>query len=943
MTNRVNRLYEDSAGRLWAGTDDGLFRLEDDGGQKVFRRVEFDFPATKAPVFALLEDREGSLWIGASSGLTRLLPDGRSIRYVVYPSPKSNDSIRSLFEDADGRLWIGHRSKGLIVFKPQPAATAVSSDSLRWQTPDAQLPPGGKPLNFAAALPVTDGDARRFTVEDESETDMGVWVIRQSPNGRIWVLTHDDGLFLFKDGEVRLYASSRNMSFHQSVALTEDSDGNLWVGAKSGATKITRNGFTSYDATDGLGLSGAGGNANAKNIPYIQSIFENNNGELCVLNIEQESLVSINTFDGSRFSANRINYPKSIEYVGWGANQITFQDRAGEWWVTSGQGLLRFSKTGRVEELSRAEPRAVYTEQSGLTGNDVFRLYEDSRGDIWISTASATKAGLTRWERATETFHQFREINGEPLRGNAPTAFREDAAGNVWIGFYDGGLARYGGGRFTIYTVADGLPAGQIRALYLDRKNRLWMASALGGVARVDEPAAERPQFRRFTIAEGLTSDNTNCITEDLNGRIYVGTTRGVDRLDPATNRIKHYTSTDGLAGSEVRLAFRDRHGALWFGTMQGLSRLIPETEESQSPPSILINSLLIAGVPHPVSELGETEISNLELQPDQRQIQINFVSLGFDSCGVLRYQYKLEGADEDWSAPSLQRFVNYASLQPGKYRFLVRAVSSEAAVSPFPATISFAILPPIWQRGWFLALAAAVAALGIYALYRYRVAQLLKVERVRTRIAGDLHDDIGAGLSRIAILSEVACHQAEQQQHGDGQVREKLSVIAGVSRELVDSMSDIVWVINPNRDQLSDLTQRMRRFASDVFAARNIRFRFEVPEVDRDLKIGADVRRDLLLIFKECVNNIVRHSKCAEANIQLKTEGKWLVLRISDDGKGFDTSQTSDGNGLANIRLRAEKIGGEIRIVSNAESGTIISLKIPLAGEVRRRNNRLH
>jgi signal transduction histidine kinase len=208
----------------------------------------------------------------------------------------------------------------------------------------------------------------------------------------------------------------------------------------------------------------------------------------------------------------------------------------------------------------------------------------------------------------------------------------------------------------------------------------------------------------------------------------------------------------------------------------------------------------------------------------------------------------------------------------------------------------------------------------------------------VRTRIAADLHDDIGSALSRIAILSEVTRRQGNV----EAAVSAPLGVIAGASRDLVDSMSDIVWAINPNKDHLRDLIQRMRRFASDLFTARQIEFSFDAPGEEQALRIGADLRRQVFLIFKEAVNNIARHSRCTQAQIEMRIEKRWLTVRVADNGPGFDSAQPSEGQGLASMQARAKELGGKLEIISNDQTGTTVLLKAPLAARVSSRDGRL-
>src|SRR5207244_198217 len=191
-------------------------------------------------------------------------------------------------------------------------------------------------------------------------------------------------------------------------------------------------------------------------------------------------------------------------------------------------------------------------------------------------------------------------------------------------------------------------------------------------------------------------------------------------------------------------------------------------------------------------------------------------------------------------------------------YRFSVRAINSDGLASAAPAMITFTVLPPIWQRWWFVGLTVTAVILAVFAFYRYRVRRLLEVANMRTRIATDLHDDIGANLTKIAILSEVV---RQQSGNGDAERDRPLSSIARISRESVAAMGDIVWAINPQRDNLLDLVRRMRQHAEEVCLAQNINLIFHAPESENRLKLGVDIRRDIYLIFKEAVNNAVRHS----------------------------------------------------------------------------------
>ena len=676
-SNLVNVLYEDHAGQLWLGTDGGLFRLDETSGQPIFQRVSLNLREPDLPMIVrgLVEDNEGSLWVSTQGlGLIRRFPDGRTVHYAIQPSPLG-DLCESLLFDHEGRLWVAHRGgAGLIVFKPEPATSFDANEKLLTRTL-AGSECGAHSPNKHVRLPALPGEACRYTTADGLASDFILSGMYQSTDGRIWIGTAG-GLTLFSDGRFRSYTAAQGLT-NGWVVPVEDRDGNLWLASATGAMKITWTGFTSFGKADGL------------NIARVPSVFENQRGELCVTSAEGEPV--INCFDGQRFTAVRPQLPPEIKSSGWGWNQTTFQDHSGDWWLPTEYGIYRFPRVTNLEQLAHTLPR-VYNQQHGdLPGNDIFRLFEDSHGDVWISIASHVRSAVVRWERATESFHTYSDADGLPPF-SPPSAYCEDTAGNLWMGFYDGGIARYHNGVFRLFTESDGIPGGIIRALYLDHAGRLWIGTD-SGVVHLDDPQADQPRFVTYTTADGLASNRVSSITEDTAGRMYIGTARGLDQLDLQTKRVRHYTRAEGLASSAVTVAFRDRQGALWFGTDLGLSRLVPGPDPPQQQPPILISALRIAGNSQPISALGETEVSGLVLNPTQNQLSIDFVGLGFGAGQGLKYQYKLVGANDEWSAPNDQRTINYASLSSGRYQFQVRAVTSDGSISPKPAAAIAALV----------------------------------------------------------------------------------------------------------------------------------------------------------------------------------------------------------------------------------------------------------
>jgi signal transduction histidine kinase len=364
--------------------------------------------------------------------------------------------------------------------------------------------------------------------------------------------------------------------------------------------------------------------------------------------------------------------------------------------------------------------------------------------------------------------------------------------------------------------------------------------------------------------------------------------------------------------------------GALLAIASRTVARLTPSIAIGSSvPPHCVLSGVSIGGRPLAVPESGLDRIDGLDVPPAQNQIEIEFLALSRRLGERLDYEYRLPRVTDEWTHAT-QRRVTYAGLAPGRYTFEVRAAADGTTASP-AATVAFRVLPPWYRRWWFLTTVAAATLLFVYAAHRTRLAQALRTERLRSRIATDLHDDIGSSLSQIAILAEVARRRA-----GDAapHVAEPLASIATTSRDLVDAMSDIVWAVNPRTDTLSDLTNRMHRFAEETLGGADIALKFTAPQSDLELKLGADLRRELYLILKESVNNIARHSGAAEAVVELTFAHHELRLAISDNGRGFDPSASVDGNGIASMKKRAAAFGGLFEIESASGRGTRVSLR---------------
>lgn len=875
--NAVNAMVFDADNALWCVTDAGLFRgREDSAGNLTFELVEEGIqPITHSPAMA---DSRGRLWFGvrktARQSLIISVVSGQIFRYAL--TSELDDDVTAVCEDARGRMLVTTLGGRLLEFQEQPDA-----------------PEGGRwvalPLKLVASQHV-----------------INIYAMYADASGVLWLGTNR-GLVKYRDGRQTVYTTAHGLSDISIAAITADREGNLWLGTSgNGVCKLSGEQIVSFTRAEG--------------VPdyNLHNIFESRDGNIygfffncCAVKFTDGRVAPVSGSESPLFNAL------------WNG-QILY-DRGGDWWFVSASGLYRCP--GPELQFSRREKMNAALGLPEKTS--LFRIFETTDGRVWLSTSEGVIYQMELRPRP-RVLRQFvlRELNGAFIEG--PIAMLSDDLGAVWLATRNQGLGRLFEGRLDRIQPAEGLPEVAARALFQDSRGRLWIGLRNEGVSVVKDPGAEPLRFVNYSTAQGLASDTVWSITEDDFGRIYLATGKGLAQIEPGTGRTRVLSTADGLAGDFTYNCFKDSQGRIWVATNGGVSRIVPSPPEPPTqPPPVYLSRASVAGEELALPERGTRRLPYFELTASRNNLVVEYVAVNFRGGTPLRYQYKLDGVDAEWSAASDQRTVNYARLAPGTYRFLVRAVNEDGLTSAEPAEIEFRVLPPFYSRWWFIAASAAAFCLAAYALYRRRVARLVEIERVRTRIATDLHDDVGASLSLIAMLSEVAQRQAAR---GDAKAVEALSSIAGASRELIDSTSDIVWAVNPRKDRMSELVKRMRRFASDALGSRDVALRFTAPNHDHDFPLGADARREIFFIFKESVNNIARHADCTEAEITLSVQDGRLVLRLRDNGRGFDPASDFDGNGLDSMRERARKLGGEFDVVSRPGGGCETTLRVPLS-----------
>jgi signal transduction histidine kinase/ligand-binding sensor domain-containing protein len=888
----VYHLYEDRDGVLWAATMDGLWRRRP-GAQRFERQAlgAARTPDGREALRWVTGDGEKGLWLATALGVGRLTAQGRF--FQVRVTLDRDDRVFSVLRDREGRLWVAHVDDGLFVWMPPSASGMLPSEASLGSRARSAL--AGQPL----PLPAHVGEVLHLSTRDGLADGRARNGLLETHDGAIWAGTVA-GVVRVLNGHLESLGRSEGFGDYALSPSLEDAAGNVWFGSASGgAMRAARTGITSYGIGDGLPQG------------TVREFVEDRDGHLFAIG-DGTQLMQLT---GSRFESVRLNVPTG-QSPGWGWNQVAFLDEAGSWWWSTSKGIASYPPVHSLQRLAEISWRRLYS-APGTLPVDVFRLFRDREGRTWAAT---TEPALFLLEPGAPALRRLGDDAGVPH--STALSFADGPQQETWIGFDNGRLGSWSHGRLRLL---DGVrETDAIMALTPDPLGGIWYATEAGDVVLLRDLSSPRPTSRRFHVGRPESTVSVNGIDLDSFGRPYLATTAGVFRIEPASGRVTHLGRAEGMTNSVVRTVHRDRSGAMWFGTFQGLSRFIPEPPlQAPRSPSLRLVRLDIASHAVPLSEFGVAHIPDLELAPTENNLRFELAGLAHgDPC---TFATRLADAQRDFSPLSDSPVFSYAALRAGSYRLEARAVCS-GADSAIVSILAFTVQAPFWQRGWFVSLTVATLLGLAWIFHRQRVARLVAVERVRRQIATDLHDDLGQSLSRIAILSEVVKRAPIPDV-------DRLNEIADTARQLSESASEIVWAIDPRRDDLESLLVRLSRSAQELLADRGISWQFDLPPDAQAFALAPDARRQIYLILKEAAHNAARHSNAQRVELSLRRDGAGMLAEMRDDGCGFDLSRASErngGNGLGNMRERASAFGGRLEVRAVQGQGTVVSLWIP-------------
>jgi ligand-binding sensor domain-containing protein len=837
-----------------------------DRGAFLFDGVRFErFSPGTIPVTSAVEvlfrDRSGSIWIGTSAGLF-VMDDSAGLPCRPFDLPGS-PHVNAIAGDTVGGIWLATDAGIRLLMRG--GGPAVPPRIM-------QLPP------LLRAL------ARTRT--------RALLVDRQ---GTLWVGTDEDGLFRYSSGLLTDYTTTNGLPASRVSSLMEDRESNIWVATNAGLCRLGTRGIVNYTLTGKLAHC------------YVSAIAQDHSGGFWfgtpygLSNLRVDRFTNYSADDGLHAS-----YVLSL-----------LVDRAGVVWIGTGGGLNRASG-GKIlrDSWNPAGPHRTTVVRS---------FFQDREGTVWAG-----------WERGFSAFRGRRVTDfflPDTLVNTLVVALCRGPGGSLWVGTQGEGLFRYSIGsgasgglsaRLSArYERKDGLTDVNIRSLLADREGTLWVGTRYGGAERFFFSGDSVSRMASYGPAEGLSGDWVTQMLQDRHGNLWFATNRGVDRL-PLTGGMQtvRLNATHGMAGDDAVALCEDRDGEIWIGATNGVTRYSPGEEKAvRVPPPVYLQRFQVLGLDDTVA-LGT---GAADLGYAQHSISFEYIGLSYTDETAVRYRYMLEGIDADWSAPTLRRYVTYAHLPPGTYTFRVAACAGEAGWSPHPASFSFRIAAPFWASPLFIGVVVVVVGASVFGVHRARVRRLVAMERVRNRIAADLHDDIGSTLSSISVFSRLAEEELGDRAPGAASIIRR---IGASSQGVMESLDDIVWMIRPGNDSLDVITSRIREYATAMFEARGIRFTLSIPPGLDEMKMSLEDRRQLYLIIKEAVNNIVKHSSCSFARLVIAVQKKDLLVTIQDDGQGFDSNLHLRGNGITNMRERASAMGGHLTIESGTEGGTTINLR---------------
>jgi len=945
-SNRITALHVGRDGTLWIGAETGEVTRFRDGSFSLFAHLPAGASGSQV-ILTIYEDRAGALWVGAPAlGVTRFVA-GDAARTELYDERSGLPSVvvTSVAEDDGGQLWVCTRG-GLARFEPaQEGGTGKFNVQLKRTVPDAPLrisahPDGGLWMLTQTALH-RFYQGRLTLYLNYPYNAVAVAALSQTAGGDLFF--GYPGADIFQVGRQvgrvpgavtkhKLEAAKPEQAKIFTVhALCADREGNVWVGTiGDGLLRLSRRRVTMLQPIS-IHPEAAGG-----------PILEDRRGDLWFGTKAGLSRLSAGTLS-TLFTRDALR-----EQGDWSVDAL-YQDAAGDVWIGKVNGVARY-RDGRFTQYV-------------LPGVEVVQaICEDRRGQLWLGTWR----GLARFHNESVTI--YRQSDG--LVNDDVKFIVEDRAGALWIGTPEG-LCRFQDGRFTNYTTSTnaggGLSNNYVRAVHEDRDGTLWIGTYGGGLNRL-----RNGRIAHITTRHGLFDDFISRILEGDDDTFWLLGNRGVFQVSrQALNEVADgarpsltcvvYDKADGMDPSEGQggvqpAGWRARDGRLYFPTIRGMAIVDPSLA-SKLPPPVVIERVLLDG-----AELDAHRL--IEIPPGKGNLEIHYTGLSLSKPEQVQFSFQLSGLSEHWKDVGQRRTAYFPQLEPGSYRFSVRALSPDGVWSEQAASLAFVVRPPWWRTTWFRAFAAMALTGLVLVGYRWRMAiyqaraerqeafsrQLIaSQEQERKRIAAELHDGLGQNLLTIKNWARMGSKTLP----ADNAAQPFLAEIADTTALTIDDVRQMAQNLRPSQLERLGLTSTLDYMVRGVARASGIAFTADLDDIDGMLPPEGEI--NLFRVVQECANNIVKHSGATEAHLNLKRTATGLTLHCEDNGRGFSIADLgvriadseirnsevqsnpqsalpnpqSKGFGLRWMQERVNLLGGKMTLRSAPGAGTTIVISI--------------
>lgn len=921
---------------------------------KIHQKFSTENGLVNDQIVRIFQDSKGYVWFATFGGVSRW--DGINFTNFTKNNGLISAQVMDVDEGKDGTIYFATFIGGIQTYKNGVLDTLNESD--------------GYPMQYTSEIFVAEdstvyfmGGGNIVSYKNGEFADFGHKLnipqvansyFMQASNGYFYYGTWE-GLYEVNNDGYKIYTENDGLNNQHITFIKENSNGEIILGSENGINKLSNgkitkleignNGFpvTIFDikiSKDGriyyassIGLVIEDGN----NLEYIKT--ENGLAYKTVWSLlidnNENLIIGTNGYGFNLFSPDKIeNNLESNFFNDLSVNSI-YESKA-DVFVGTNNGLFRKSKysnefkqvkglshsiitaicgnlegdifigtEGGLDILSKNKISTIFLNDNRRFPNRINSLDFGRNDELFIGTST----GLHIYNN--NSFNRISKASG--LQNDFISVVKVLQDSSIFIGYHGKGFSIWKNNQFFHFSESEGLSDGVVNCVYESKDGELFVGTDQGGLNIVNDNRLT------YTIntSYSLTTNTIKNIISDNSDYIYLSTSNGLNILTFHAGEpfIRTINKTDGLASNNINTSSVDEEGNIWFGTSEGISIYNPIADKPvTNPPKIYLTGLEIFNESYPIELLNSAKGLNY----NQNYLKFIYTGINLSAPDKILYKYRLSGVDQNW-VESNNNNVQYTSLDDGNYTFEVKA-SNEWGYWSDPISLSFVINPAWWETWWFRL--AIISALGflLWLAFQYRLNYLLKLERLRTKIASDLHDEVGSLLTQISVNADSLSYTRDEDKR-----KEKSSFIRAKSSEVINMMSDVIWSIDSRNDNLDSLIDRIHNFAQNFLDQKNISLNFStnIKNLQKPLKI--DFRQNVMLIAKEAINNAVKYSNCSQIDVFINYNNDLFEMTISDNGKGFDLENVNKGNGLKNMKMRSDAIGAKIEF--NNDNGFSIKL----------------